>query len=593
MGTARQKSSREREKVPVTLPKSATGISGFDEITVGGLPRGRPSLVCGSAGCGKTLFAMEFLVRGATDHGEPGVFVTFEERTHELEQNVASLGFDLRDLQQRKLVVIDQVRIERSEIEEAGDYDLEGLFVRLGHAIDSIGAKRVALDTIEALFAGFSNEAILRAELRRLFMWLKERGVTAVITGERGDGQLTRQGLEEYVSDCVVLLDHRVVHQVSTRRLRIVKYRGSTHGTNEYPFLIDEQGINVLPVTSAGLTHDVSSERVSTGLPDLDVMLGGGIYQGASVLITGTPGTGKSTLGATFAASACAAGGRCLYFAFEESPGQIVRNMRSIGLDLERHIKSGRLRICAARPSLYGLETHLAMMHKQVREFAPSAVIVDPLSSLSGAGAMEDVQPMVLRLVDMLKAHGITAVFTTLTHGGTALEATEVEISSLMDTWILLRDTEVGAERNRLIYILKSRGTRHSNQVREYMISSEGIHFVDVSLDAEGGEVLTGSARLAQEQRMREEEARRAQAVMIANAETASKREALRAQIAALSAEVELLDAKIGRADDAEREFQRRLEIAQAAMAASRGSRVNGAAHPPAPARNGKSRRVS
>jgi circadian clock protein KaiC len=593
MGTARQKTSpsKEREKPPVALAKSPTGIGGFDEITGGGLPRGRPSLVCGSAGCGKTLFAMEFLVRGAMEFGEPGVFVTFEERTNELVQNVASLGFDLPELQRRKLITIDQVRIERSEIEEAGDYDLEGLFVRLGHAIDTIGAKRVALDTVEALFSGFSNQAILRAELRRLFMWLKEKGVTAVITGERGEGQLTRQGLEEYVSDCVVLLDHRVINQISTRRLRIVKYRGSSHGTNEYPFLIDEQGINVLPVTSAGLSHKVSEVRVSSGLPDLDDMLGGGIYQGASVLVTGTPGTGKSTLGATFADAACSAGGRCLYFAFEESPRQIVRNMKSVGMDLDRHIKSDRLRINAARPSLYGLETHLAVMHKQIIQFDPAAVVIDPLSSLSEAGTLDEVQPMVLRLVDMLKARGITALFTTLTHGGEALEATQVGISSLMDTWILLRDTEVGAERNRLIYVLKSRGTAHSNQVREFIITSQGLRLIEVSLNAQDGEVLTGSARLAQELKMRQDEVASQQAAALAAAQTQRQRQVLEGQIATLTAELKLLEAQSDRIEVVERTLLEQIRDGQEAMAASRRVRLNGS--PAVPRRNGKTRRES
>src|SRR5262245_23751638 len=371
---------------PLTLPKTPTGIDGLDEITGGGLPQGRPTLVCGSAGCGKTLLAMEFLVRGALQYGEPGVFMSFEETAEELAANVRSLGFDVERLAKDGQLLIDHVRVERSEIEETGDYDLEGLFVRLGYAIDSIGAKRVVLDTLESLFSGLGNEGVLRAELRRLFRWLKDRGVTTVITAERGDGQLTRQGLEEYVSDCVLLLDHRVDEQLSTRRLRIVKYRGSAHGTNEYPFLIDERGISVLPITSLGLQHPVSEERISSGIAQLDAMLGGeGYFRGSTILASGTAGTGKTTLSAAFADACCRRGARCLYFAFEESPQQIVRNMRSVGLTLEPWLKKGLLRVDAARPTLFGLERHLTTMHRAIEEFRPRAVVVDPISSFVSA----------------------------------------------------------------------------------------------------------------------------------------------------------------------------------------------------------------
>jgi circadian clock protein KaiC len=575
--------SKEPRTVP-SLPKSPTGISGFDEVTGGGLPKGRPSLICGTAGCGKTLFAMEFLVRGALQFGEPGVFMAFEERAQELAQNVASLGFDVEDLTARKLLVIDHVRVERSEIEETGDYDLEGLFIRLGHAIDTIGAKRVVLDTIEALFSGLSNAAILRAELRRLFMCLKERGVTAVITGERGDGALTRQGLEEYVSDCVVLLDHRVIQQVSTRRLRIVKYRGSTHGTNEYPFLIDETGINVLPVTSAGLAHKSSSERTSSGQDQLDQMLGGGYYVGSSILVSGTPGAGKSTLAAHFAKAICKAGGRSLYFAFEESPSQIVRNMRSIGLDLESEIKAGRLRIAAARPTIYGLETHLAMMHKMVREFDPAAVITDPLTSLTDAGAAEDVGQMTLRLVDFLKSRNITALFTSLTHGGNALEATALGISSLMDTWILLRDIEISGERNRGLYILKSRGMAHSNQIREFQLSNDGIRLVDAYLGADG--VLTGSARLAQERREREVALKQAVDERRRREEAQRKRQAIEAQIHALRAEAESLATEAQEESYVADAAAKQAALDAAAMATSR--RVEPKPNGQRPVKNGQ-----
>ena len=404
-----------------SLPKAPTGIQGLDEITGGGLPRGRPTLVCGSAGCGKTLLAMEFLVRGATEFGEPGVFMAFEETAEELAQNVRSLGFDLEDLAEQNKLLVDFVRVERSEIEETGEYDLEGLFIRLGHAIDSLGAKRVVLDTLETLFGGLSNAAILRAELRRLFRWLKDKGVTAIITGERGDGTLTRHGLEEYVSDCVIVLDHRVTEQLSTRRLRIVKYRGTTHGTNEYPFLIDENGISVLPVTSLGLSQEASDERISTGIPRLDAMLGGkGVYRGSSVLISGTAGTGKTSLAAHFADATCRRGERCLYFAFEESESQLVRNMRSIGLDLAPWSKKGLLRFHATRPSAYGLEMHLATLHKLVNEFEPRVVVVDPITTFLGAGTSVEAESMLMRLIDFLKAQQITAMFTSLTHGGNA-----------------------------------------------------------------------------------------------------------------------------------------------------------------------------
>jgi circadian clock protein KaiC len=429
----------------VELARCRSGIKGLDEVTNGGLPLGRPTLVCGGAGCGKTLLATEFLVRGVTEYGEAGVFMSFEERAEDLIENVRSLGFDLDKLVEAGKLSIDHVRVERNEIEETGEYDLEGLFVRLGYAIDSVKAKRVVLDTIESLFAGLSNQSILRAELRRLFQWLKERGVTAVITGERGQGTLTRQGLEEYVSDCVILLDHRLTDQVYTRRLRVVKYRGSTHGTNEYPFLIDQDGISVVPITSLGLNHNASMERISTGVARLDTMLGGeGFYRGSTILLSGTAGTGKTSLASHFVSAACGRGERCLYFAFEESRGQIVRNMRSIGLDLDRWIKKGLLHFHMARPTLYGLEMHLARMHKLVDQFKPSVVVVDPMSGLAMAGNIAEMQAMIMRLVDYLKQEGVTAVLTSLTSGGSPLEQTDFGISSLVDAWIVLKDLDNG-----------------------------------------------------------------------------------------------------------------------------------------------------
>jgi circadian clock protein KaiC len=496
---------------------------------------------------------MEFLVRGALDHGEPGLFVSFEEGPEELAKNVTSLGFDLHDLEKRKLLAIDQITVDASQIEEAGEFDLEGLFVRLNYAIDAIGAKRVVLDTIESLFGGFSNLAILRAELRRLFQWLKDKGVTAVITGERGEGQLTRQGLEEYVSDCVILLDHRVNQQISTRRLRIVKYRGSVHGTNEYPFLIDRDGISVLPLTSLGLSHSVSAERVTTGVPDLDEMLGGGVFRGISVLVTGTAGTGKSSVCAHFADATCRKGETCLYFAFEESRAQIVRNMRSIGIDLEPHIRSGRLKFFNARPSLYGLEMHLAVMHKLIAEHGPQAVVVDPISNLLSAGTMDEANAMLVRLIDFLKERQVTGLFTSLNHGGMALEATELGISSLMDTWILLRDVETSGERNRLVFVLKSRGTAHSNQLREFLLTNGGVRLQQAYLGSGG--VLTGSARVAQEAREALAEVDRRAEIQRRELDLERKRNNLASQVASLQADL--------RAEEAELERLRRVEDAR------------------------------
>lgn len=479
------------------LRKAPTGIHGFDEITGGGLPSGRPTLVCGGAGCGKTLFALEFLVRGATRFGEPGVFIAFEETAEELAANVASLGFDLDRLVAEGKLLIDYIHLERSELEEAGDFDLEGLFIRLGYAIDSIGAKRVVLDTMEVLFSSLPNEAILRAELRRLFRWLKDKGVSAVVTAERGQGGMTRNGLEEYVSDCVVVLDHRVDEQVSTRRLRVVKYRGTTHETNEFPFLIDEGGISVLPLSSLGLDHESPTERITTGIPDLDEMLGGaGFYRGSTVLVTGMAGAGKTSMSAQFARSVCERQGRCLYFAFEESRPQIVRNMRSIGIDLDHWVERGLLRIEAARPTLYGLERHLVKMHKLVTEFRPDAVVIDPISNLSTAGSTGETRSMLMRLIDFLKGQGLTVFMTSMTHlGDSNPEMTDLCVSSLVDTWLLLRSFEVDGERNRGLFILKSRGMAHSNQVREFLLTDRGIQLAAVTLGPNG--VLTGAARLA------------------------------------------------------------------------------------------------
>ena len=525
------------------VAKSPTGITGFDEITGGGLPTGRPTLVCGSAGSGKTMLALEFLVRGATEFGEPGVFMMFEENAAELTANVRSLGFDLGRLGAQKKLLLDYVRIERSEIEETGEYDLEGLFIRLGHAIDSIGAKRVVLDTVEALFAGLSNHAILRAELRRLFRWLKDRGMTAVITGERGEHSLTRYGLEEYVADCVIVLDQRVREQIATRRLRVLKYRGSAHGTNEYPFLIGTRGLSVLPITSLQLDHKAPAERILTGIARLDDMLGGkGVYRASSVLVTGSSGTGKSSIGATFADAACRRGERALVFAYEESPAQMVRNMRSVGIQLEPWIKKGLLQIHSSRPTMRGLEQHLVMMHDVVRAFAPDVVVVDPISNLTVDRDEAEVKLTLMRLIDFLKQQQVTSLFTCLTDGTTA-EDSLLGVSSLMDTWLLLRNVEFNGERNRTIYVLKSRGMSHSNQVREFVLSDKGIDLVDVYLGAD--RVLTGTARVAQESHERAASELRRGDHASKLRQLASKHKAIEAQIAALRAEAESETAEV------------------------------------------------
>jgi circadian clock protein KaiC len=467
------------EHLNLQLPKAPTGIAGLDEISNGGLPRGRTTIVCGGPGCGKTMLAMEFLIRGVQEFNEPGVLVTFEETPQEMERNVSSLGFDIKKIVEQKKLYLDFIYVEPSEIQETGDYDLEGLFIRLQHAVDSVGAKRIVLDTLEALFSGFSNQGVLRAELRRLFRWLKDRNLTTVITAEKGENLLTRHGLEEYVSDCVILLDHRVRDQISTRRLRIVKYRGTSHGADEYPFLIDSQGISVLPVTSLELRHNVSNERVSTGIADLDEMLGGkGFFRGTSVLISGTAGSGKTTMVSSFVNAACARGERCLFVGFEESVEQVGRNMESVGLDLKQWRDQGLLVHEAWRPSQYGIELHLLRIHKLIETVKPQHVVIDPITNLITGSQQKEVYSMLVRLMDYLKGKNITSIFTNLNADSDKLEQTDIGISSLTDTWILCRDLELNGERNRCVYILKSRGMHHSNQIREFVMTREGIHLV-------------------------------------------------------------------------------------------------------------------
>lgn len=483
------------------LPKAPTGIPGLDEITGGGLPRGRPTLVCGGAGCGKTLLAAEFLLRGARDLGEPGVILSFEEGADELADNLRSMGFDLRGLEAEGKVVVDSVRLARAEVESVGEWDLEGLFIRLGHAVDRIGAKRVMLDTPEALFAALPDEVTLRAELARLFQWLRDRGLTTVITAERGTQSLTRHGLEEYVADCVVLLDHRIVDQVSTRRLRVVKYRGSAHGTNEYPFLITPRGLSVMPITSLRLDHEAPAERVSMGVPDLDGMLGGrGVFRGSSVLVSGSPGTGKSSIAASFVAAACARGERALMFSYEESRAQLVRNMASVGIDLARWIEAGLLEIVAARPTVFGLEQHLVSIHDRVLEFSPDVVVIDPINNLTLGEHDTSLKPTLMRLFDFLKQRRVTGLYTSLASDHrSATNEQDVQVSSLMDTWLLLGNRELNGERTRTLQIIKSRGMKHSNQVREFVLDDHGLTLVDVYMA--GNDVLTGAARVAQQSR--------------------------------------------------------------------------------------------
>lgn len=558
------KKKKQTNDTSFAFPKTPTGIEGLDEITEGGFPKGRPTLICGGAGCGKTLLSMQFLIRGILDYNEPGVFMSFEEPTKDLALNTKSLGFDLETLKAEKKLALDYVRVERAEIDEAGEYDLEGLFIRLGHAIDLVKAKRVVLDTLESLFSGLDNQAILRAELRRLFHWLKEKGVTAVITGERGEATLTRQGLEEYVSDCVILLDHRVIEQVSTRRLRIVKYRGSTHGTNEYPFLIDEDGISVLPITSLKLNNEVSSDIVSTGVPGLDNMFNScGFFRGSNILVSGTAGTAKTTIASYFAYEQCRKKERTIYFAFEESPQQLIRNMRSIGLDLEPFVKKGLLQIHSSRPTLKGLELHLLTLRKLIREFKPGAVVIDPISNLISVGSEQEVRSMLVRLIDMLKINNITAMFTSLNkqNDDARPDLAEQSVSSLVDTWVTVRDMEGLGERNRGIFIIKSRGMGHSNQVREFIITGHGLELMDVELGPNG--ILTGQARRSNELHKKVSQLKLQNELERKDREIARKRRVLEANIEALRNEFASVEEELNSLK-ASQDLQTKLQVNKA-----------------------------
>jgi len=549
-----------------------TGIAGFDEITEGGIPEGRTTLLCGAAGCGKTLFSIQYLVRGALDDGEPGVFVAFEETEEDMVKNVASLGFDLRDLEKRKLLALDHIRVERNEIEENGEYDLEGLFIRLSAALESVGAKRLVIDTLETVFGGLTSYGIIRSELKRLFTWLKDRGITTILTAERGEGTLTRHGLEEYVSDCVVLLDHRVRDQISTRRIRVVKYRGSTHGSNEYPFLIDHQGLTVVPITTSDLQHAVSMERISSGISGLNEMLHGpGYYRGSTILVTGTAGCGKSSLAAHFVAAGCARGERSVYVSYEESEAQIVRNMKSIGLELEGFVRSGLLLIIAHRPTSFGLEGHLAVLHKLVADFSPHNVVIDPISTMGNAAESYDAHLMLVRMIDFFKGRGITTLLTNLISGASALEATDVQVSSLVDTWLMVRADETNGERTRTIYVLKSRGMSHSHQLREFRITSDGIQLIEPYVGSAG--VLTGTARALQETEEMRARRRRIEDIDRSRRLMETKREVLARKVATLEAEfdAELIEFEAGAQSEAS--YDEEMEQERGIMETMRGKK--------------------
>ncbi|HYO58469.1 circadian clock protein KaiC [Archangium sp.] len=561
----------ENEPVQMTgeIRKASTGIQGLDEITHGGLPHGRPTLVCGGPGSAKSLLAMQFLVHGARAQGEPGVFVSFEESPADLVVNFSSFAFDLPGLERTKALSIVHVEIDPRDLQSTGQFDLEALFVRLDHALRAIAAKRIALDTLEALFGAVADTQTLRSEIHRLFRWLKDRGITTIITAERGEGQLTRYGLEEYVSDCVIVLDHRVVDQVSTRRLRIVKYRGSLHGTNEYPFLIDEGGIALTPVTSLRLDYEVSSERIATGIAQLDEMLGGqGFYRGSTILVSGTAGAGKTTISAHFAAACCMRGERTLYFSFEESPSQMVRNMRTVGIDLRRWIDRGLLKFVASRASVYGLEMHLLSIHKLVQTWKPRAVVLDPFTNFNGVGGSLDVHVMLTRLIDFLKARGITAMLTSLTGPGSPAGSSEGDVSAWIDAWLLLKEVESSGERNRGLYILKARGIAHSNQIREFVITSRGVELVDVYLGRAG--MLMGSARLLQQARERHEMLEATQAQRYEELKHEREVRALEAQMAALRAELDYVQASFSQSRGAHEREASSVREDRVAMAHSR-----------------------
>ena len=486
MATNSKKTTAPSSQAP--LQKCPTGIKGFDEITEGGLPKNRITLISGGPGSGKTLLGVDFLVNGVLQYKERGVFMSFEETEAELYQDVASLNLDLSGLVLKNDIRFEHVLLMRYDIHEKGEFNLEGLFIRLELAIDSIGAKRVVLDSIESLFAGITDSGILRLEIKRLFRWLKQKQVTAVITGEQGLDSFTRHGLEEFISDCIILLDNRVRQQVSTRRIRVVKYRGSNHGTNEYPFVIDKNGLSVIPITSAGLDHPGTDKKVSTGIASLDKLFSGGGYtKGSTVLISGTAGTGKTSIAAAFILESCKRGEKCLYLSYEESPGQLIQNLRSISFDLEKWVKRGLLKIVSTRPAFFGLEMHLLDLYTILDDFKPTSVVIDPLTSLIGQADESEIQSMLTRMIDVLKSRAITGVFTSLV-SSTAQNDTsgEIGVSSLIDTWIVVRELEEneGKKRIRGMYIVKSRGTGHSSDVQKMIFNDSGIHLLPMNEDA-------------------------------------------------------------------------------------------------------------
>ncbi len=523
------------QSTAVQLAKVPTGIEGFDEITFGGLPAGRTTLLTGLSGSGKTVFGMQFLAQGAARYGEPGVLVGFEETEDELITNAASLGFDFANLISAGKLVIDRISVEPDVVVETGRYDLSALHIRIEHAVDSIGARRIVLDGIPALFYGLTDTSAVRIALTRLYAWLKSKGLTALVTAE-SNTELAQHGLGLSLTDCIVVAGERTRENVSTRYLRVAKYRGSAHGTSEYPCLIGSTGYKVIPLTSITVDYEASTERISTGIPRLDTMLGGqGFYRGNSVMVTGGAGTGKSSLAAHLALATCQRGKRCLYFAFEESQEEVMRNMRSIGVDLRPQVAAGLLKFRSSRATMFGLEMHLAMMENEIAAFQPHVVILDPVSNLLSIGSFNEVRAMVSRLVDFLKGRGITSLLTSLSM--TDPPESDVGVSSLVDTWMLLTNFEANGEQTRLLRILKSRGSAHSSQVREFIMTDRGVRLEDVYLGPEG--MLTGTARKAQEARELAEADLRLREMERKERQYQQRRAALQAQVAALQAEIE------------------------------------------------------
>ncbi|WP_240236172.1 circadian clock protein KaiC [Nocardioides sp. CFH 31398] len=518
------------------LEKAATGIEGFDDITFGGLPRARATIVTGAAGSGKSMFGVEFLAQGARAYGEPGVLLSFEETADELVANAASIGVDLRAMADEGTLVVDSAAGDLDDLVQSGAFDLEGLLLRLAAAIDAVGARRVVLDTVETLFSTLPDETTVRREFARLLRWLKERDLTVVVTAERGQqGRLTRHGIEEYVSDCVVVLDHRVEDEVATRRMRVAKYRGSPHGTNEFPFLISGRGLVVMPLHHDELT-EVSEERVSLGIPELDTMVGGGVFRGSTIMISGSAGTGKTSIAACAADAACRRGEKALFLSFEEPSGQVVRNMRSIGLDLQHWIDKGLLVVQHMRPAITGLEAHLASLHMILDEHPAEVVVLDAVASLSRGVASYASASAVARDIAMLRLRGATTVLTAL--AGTHDDPhTDVSASSLVDAWLLVRNVENDGERNRLLMTIKNRGSFHSNQVREFLLTDDGPRLVDVFVGPDG--VLTGSAREQQEARDASTEDARRRDQERRRASIERRREEVEAQIATLRRQLE------------------------------------------------------